>query len=507
LTYLFLLLFPLFAFAQVFTPSQLPPTPNSLHSRIYQPFLGDLDKLRARRIIRVLTTYSRTNYFITTKGFRGIEYELLKSYERYLNRGPRKQRYQTQLIFLPTPFNELFSKLQQGYGDIAAAGLTITPERRALVDFTEPYISNINEILVTHNEAPPIHKLEDLSGKTFTVVADSSYIIHLNQINQALGQLGLPPMEIRPAPAQLEIEDLLEMVNNKIIDYTVADNHIAQLWQTQLKHIQLHPNIVFHYNGHLAWAIRPNNPKLKASLNHFIRTQAKPGRLLSNSLFKKYFKDDYWIQQPTYQLLKRIPCLINYFQVYGDFYDIDWPLIAAQAYQESRLNHKKRSHKGAVGIMQIKPSTARNKPINIPNIHRLEDNIEAGVKYLAYLKERYFSDPQYSLEDQTNFALAAYNAGPTKIRRMQRLAEKRGLNPYKWFYNVEIIVRQKIGLETVNYVANIRKFQLALKVSHDIEMEKLLAKLQASPQTKHPGDTPEQKQTPDQLNTEHATDS
>jgi len=484
LTLLFLFCFILAstqAFAQENSATVETEIPNSLITRIYQPFMGDLDELRKRRIIRVLTTYSRTNYFITPRGFRGIEYELLKAYERYLNRGPRKQRYQTQLIFLPTPFKEVIHKLQKGYGDIAAAGLTITPEREALIDFTDPYISDINEILVTHTNAEPIKKLEDLSGKTITVVADSSYIIHLNQFNQVLGQLGLPPMEIRQAPALLGIEDLLEMVNNSVIDYTVADSHIAQLWHTKLKNLILQSNIIFHYNGKIAWGLHHNTPKLKASLNHFIHTQAKPGRLLGNSLFKKYFEDNYWIQQPTYSLLKRIPCLMYYFQLYGGFYDIDWNLIAAQAYQESRLNHQKVSHKGAVGIMQVKPETSRHKPINIPNIHRLENNIEAGVKYLAYLRDRYFSDPnQYNPEDQINFALAAYNAGPTKIRRMQRLAKKQGLDPNKWFYNVEVIVRQEIGQETVNYVANIRKYQIALQMSRNIEMKKALARLESA---------------------------
>ena len=457
-------------------------TPTSLLTRVYQPFFGDLEALRKRRVIRVLTTYSRTNYFITPKGFRGIEYELLKAYEHYLNRGPRKERYQTQLIFLPTPFKDIIPKLRLGYGDIAAAGLTVTPERKALIDFTDPYITNINEILISHQGAEPIQRMEDLSGKTLVVVANSSYIIHLNQINQTLGQLGLPPMEIRQAPVLIGIEDLLEMVNDGIIDYTVADSHIAQLWQTKFTHLQLQSKMVFHHNGQIAWGLRHNTPQLKRSLNHFIHTQAKPGKLLGNSLFKKYFKDDYWIQQPNYSLLKRIPCLIYYFQIFGDLYDIDWTLIAAQAYQESHLNNKKVSPKGAIGIMQIKPETARHKPINIHHVEKLENNIEAGVKYLAYLRDHYFSDAKlYTPEDQINFALAAYNAGITKIRYYQRLAKKRGLNPYKWFYNVELIARRKIGLETVNYVANIRKFQIALQMSRSIEMKKALAKMKHTP--------------------------
>jgi membrane-bound lytic murein transglycosylase MltF len=462
----------------------LPPSsekdgiPDSLFDRIYQPFFGDLDELRERRIIRVLTTYSRTNYFMTTKGFRGIEYELLKNYENYLNRGPLKRRYQTQLIFLPVSFNEITAKLRQGLGDIAAAGLTVTPERAALIDFTDPYLKNIKEVLIQAPDSSPIHRLEDLSGKVITVVANSSYVIHLQQFNLALGRLGLPPMEIRQSPEILNIEDLLEMTNDGIIQYTVVDSHIAELWQQALPSLVINDKIIFHYDGKIAWGVRKNNPKLKASLNQFIHRYAKPGRLLGNSLFNKYFKDDYWVQQqPSYTLIKKTNCLSYYFKLYADFYDFDWTLIAALAYQESRFNHNKRSHKGAVGIMQIKPSTAKHKPINIHKVKQLENNIEAGVKYLAYLRDRYYSSPEYDSEDRINFTLAAYNAGPAKIRKMQNLAKKQGLDPYKWFYNVETIVRRKIGQETVNYVANIRKYQIALKMSKEVETQKQLVQL------------------------------
>jgi len=452
--------------------------PESILARIYQPFFGDLNQLRKRRVIRVLTTYSRTNFFLTPKGFRGLEYDLLKAYEQFLNRGPRKQRYQTQLVFLPVPFKDLLTKLQKGFGDIAAAGLTITPERSALVDFTQPYISNIKEVLISSPSAPPIQRLEDLSGKTITVIPDSSYIIHLNQFNRVLGQLGLPPMEIKPAPALLEIEDLLEMTNNGLIDYTVADSHIAELWQKQLKSLIINPNIIFHYQGQIAWGLRKHTPQLKHSLNQFIQQKAKPGKLLNNFVYQKYFEDGYWIKHPpSYSIVKKIHCLEYYFKRYAEFFDFDWTLIAAQAYQESRFNQHKVSHQGAMGIMQIKPETAQHKPIYVHHIKKLENNIEAGVAYLAFLRDHYFSDPAYLPEDRINFALAAYNAGPTKIKKMQRLAKKRGLNPNKWFYNVETIVRQKIGLETVNYVANIRKFQVILKMSQSIEQNKPLAKL------------------------------
>lgn len=447
----------------------------SIVDRIQKPFMGDLDAIRKRRIIRVLVSHTRTNFFLTSKGFRGLEHDLLVAYEAYLNRGPRKQRYETHLTFIPLPFSDILTKLQQGYGDIAASGLTITPERKKLVDFTEPYITNVEEVLVSNKTSPPIKRMQDLAGKQVIVVGDSSYIIHLVKLNQTLGQMGLAPIEIVRADPLLESEDLLELVNENIYNYTVVDSHIGEIWSKVLDNIQLHKDFVLYHNGKIAWAIQKNHPKLKASLNHFIQAYAKPGRFLGNAVYKKYFEDTYWIKKPlTHDLLKKVKCLQYYFELYANFYGFDWKLIAALAYQESRFNQKKRSHMGAIGIMQIKPSTARDRNVGIPHINKLENNIEAGVKYLAFLRDRYFSDPNYSPEDRNNFALAAYNAGPARIQQLQQEAKKRGLNPYKWFYNVETLARNEIGRETVNYVTSIQKMKLFLTASRRLEENKRL---------------------------------
>lgn len=445
----------------------------SLSERIQKPFTGDLDKLRERRIIRVLISHTKTNFFLTSKGFRGLEYDLLTAYESYLNRGPKRQRYETHLSFIPVPFSELLPKLQQGYGDIAASGLTITPEREIMVDFTIPYITNVKEVLVSYLNAPEISKLEELSGKQIIVVANSSYIINLTKANLKLGLLGLAPIEIVKADPLLEAEDLLELVNANLYDYTVVDNHIAAIWAEVLNNIVIHPDLVFNSNSNIAWAIQKDLPKLKASLNGFIQKYAKPGRLLGNTVYKKYFKNPYWIKQPlTHDLLKKVDCLEYYFKKYGEFYEFDWHLLAALAYQESRFKQEKTSHAGAVGIMQIKPSTAKDKNVNINNIHKIENNVHAGVKYLAFLRDRYFSSEKYTIEEQGNFSLAAYNAGPRRILRLQNIAEKRGLDPYRWFYNVEIIAREDIGHETVNYVTSIQKMKLFLKSSHNLDRDR-----------------------------------
>ncbi len=452
--------------------SQTPDT--SIHNRVLYPFTGDLDQLRERRVIRVLVSFTKTNFFSTPKGFRGIEHDLLRAYEQYLNRGPRKQRYQTHLTFIPVPFSQILTKLEKGYGDIAAAGLTVTPAKQLLVDFTKPYITNVDKILVSHKNAPQVNNIEDLAGKKIAVVAKSSQVIYLQLINLALGMQGLQPIEVYQANPLLELEDLLKLVNEGIYDFTVIDDHIASIWQNLLPNIQLHHHIVFQNNTNIAWAIQKDLPKLKKSLNGFIHNKAQPGRLLGNMVYTRYFENYFWLKKPlTHNLLKDNKCLQHYFEFYGEFYDINWLLIAALAYQESRFKQHKKSHAGAVGIMQIKPTTASYKNVDVADIHILENNIHAGVRYLAFLKENYFASDNYTAEEQINFALAAYNAGPSRVLGLKREAKRRGLNPYIWFYNVEIIARERIGHETVNYVADIQKMKLFLQASKKVKTNRL----------------------------------
>jgi membrane-bound lytic murein transglycosylase MltF len=122
---------------------------------------------------------------------------------------------------------------------------------------------------------------------------------------------------------------------------------------------------------------------------------------------------------------------------------------------------------GAVGIMQILPSTAADKNVGIPDIKELENNIHAGIKYLRFLRDRYFSDPAMDLLNQNLFAFAAYNAGPAKISRLRNRAKKAGFDPNVWFGNVEILAAKKIGRETVQYVSNIYKYYVAYRLAGD----------------------------------------
>jgi membrane-bound lytic murein transglycosylase MltF len=145
-------------------------------------------------------------------------------------------------------------------------------------------------------------------------------------------------------------------------------------------------------------------------------------------------------------------------------YEIEYLFAAAQGYQESRLDQSVRSHAGAVGIMQLLPATASDKSVAIAGIDEAEPNIHAGIKYMDYLRDRYFSDPDISPLNQALLALGAYNAGPGRMIGLRAKAEERGYDPNVWFDNVELIAAEEIGRETVQYVSNIYRYYLTYRL-------------------------------------------
>lgn len=171
---------------------------------------------------------------------------------------------------------------------------------------------------------------------------------------------------------------------------------------------------------------------------------------------------------------KRFQDVIDIFSKFGQQYGVDYLMVAAQGYQESRLDQSARSGAGAIGIMQLLPSTAADSNVAIPDISTAEDNIHAGIKYLNFIRKRYFSDPEVDAFNQTMFAFAAYNAGPARIRKLRTKAAQQGYDPNLWFDNVEVMAAKDIGHETVQYVANILKYYVAytLTLQQQLEREK-----------------------------------
>ena len=433
-----------------------------LMNRVYEKWTGDLDEiLQKRGVIRILVSYSKTNFFVARGHPRGFEYELLREYERFLNRTVGRKSIKTNVVFVAMPFEQLIPALLEGRGDIAAAGLTITPEREKLVAFTDPYLINIKEIVVTAKTVSDLRTIKDLAGRKVHVVAGSSYIQHLKRLNQELMREGLKPVDIVQADKNLEAEDVLEMVNVGIFEVTVVDHHIAELWSSVLADLILRKDIVINSGGTIAWAVRKENPVLLASLNEFVKKN-RQGTLLGNILLRRYYKNTKWIHNPlTVSERQKLEGLKFLFQKYARKYDFDWLKIAALAYQESGLDQSVKSPAGAVGIMQILPSTAAQPSVGIPDVNDVENNIHAGVKYLSFLRDRYFNDPEISPAAKVDFTFAAYNAGPAKVASLRRTAKKLGLDPNKWFFNVEHVASRVIGQETVQYVANINKYFVA----------------------------------------------
>ncbi len=433
--------------------------------RALAPFTGDLPGMRERRMVRVLVTYDKTNFFFANGQPRGFEYELLRGFEKALNAGVGRGELATRVVFLPVPFESLLDSLIEGRGDVAASGLTITPEREARVAFSRPYLRDVDEIVVTGPKAPALEGLEELAGRRVLVARGTSYTAHLEQLSQRLEEEGLAPIEIVEADAGLQSEDVLELVNGGIAPITVVDRHIAELWSEVLPKLGLRPDLVVGEGEDIAWAVRKESPELLKALNTYTR-KSRQGTLLGNVLFRRYHEDAQWIVDPMQKRDKeRLSKLEPLFRRYADEYDFDWLAIAALAYQESGFDQSKRSRRGAVGIMQVMPSTAADPNVGIPDIETADRNVHAGVKYLGFLRDRYFSGQEIPGPERFDFALAAYNAGPRAVARARRRAEEAGLDPNRWFGNVEVAALQMIGREPVRYVANVNKYYVAYRLA------------------------------------------
>lgn len=436
-----------------------------------KPFTGDLEELRQRGFIRVLVSYSKSNFFYDAGHPKGFEVELFREFKNYLNRGKSLQD-KVRIVFVTAPFDRLLEDLRDGRGDIAAAGLTITPARRDKVAFSDPYLADVREVVVVNRSLTGLGTTEDLSGRAVHVVAGSSYIEHLNDLSRDFVASGLPAIEVVEMDSDLVTEDLLEMVHAGILDLTVVDQHIAEAWAEVLTQIQVRNDLTIHAGGGIGWAVRRENPKLRELLDSFVR-QNRKGTLLGNILFKRYFGRSEWIRNPLSPAERaKMEDGAVVWKKYGQRYDIDWLALVAQAYQESGLDQRKTSPAGAVGVLQLLPSTAAAPSVGIPDITTLENNIHAGAKYLAFLRDRYFSDPEIDPKARLDFTWAAYNAGPARVRGLRRKAEERGFDPNRWFHNVERIAAEEIGRETVDYVANVNKYYVAYRLSFEADQRR-----------------------------------
>jgi membrane-bound lytic murein transglycosylase MltF len=445
-----------------------PPGPAPITPAIGK---GDLDAMVKRGQIRALVVYSKTLYFIDRGRQRGITYDALQEFERHVNAKLGRGIVKVKVVVIPVRRDQLLPSLLSGRGDIAAANLTITPERKKQVDFAAPFLSDVSELVVSGPSAPPLRSLDDLAGKEIHARRSSSYFESLARLNATFRQAGKPEIRVRPADENLEDEDLLEMVNAGLLPMIVVDSHKAQFWAQVFDDIRVHTDLAVSTGGEIAWAMRPESPKLRQMVDGFVKT-SREGTLLGNMLFKKYLRDVKYVKNATSEAeMRKFQQMVGLFKRYAGQYQFDYLMIGAQGYQESQLDQSKRSKAGAVGVMQVLPKTARDPVVDIPNVTQLDSNIHAGVKYLRFMTDRYFNEPGMDATNRTLFAFAAYNAGPAKVARLRKQATREGLDPNVWFGNVERVAAKVIGQETVQYVGNIYKYYVAYRLATERETE------------------------------------
>jgi membrane-bound lytic murein transglycosylase MltF len=421
-----------------------------------EPWTGDFDASSDRRFIRVLVPFSRTLYYLDRAVQKGVAFEALREFEASLPPGPNGVK--RKIVIIPTRRDRLFPALEAGLGDIAIGGITVTSARSKRVDFSTPTMDKVANVVVGGRTLAPVTSEDGLAGLEIHVRKGSVYQDDLAALNTRLAARGKSPVVVTELDGTLEDEDVLQMVDAGIIPATVTSLPVATFWSQLYDSLTIHEAAPLRTDGELAWALRKGTPTLMTLANDFIRRH-RIGTTFGNLMLRRYLGSAERLKNPTAVAdRERLAQIRRYFESYAGKYDLPWMLIAAQAYQESQFDQSRKSHVGAVGVMQIKPETAADRNVGITGVEQVEPNIHAGIKYLRFISDRYFADSTIDRLNRGLFALAAYNAGPGRVRQLRAKAREAGLDPNVWFGNVEVIAARDIGRETVDYVSNIYKY-------------------------------------------------
>jgi membrane-bound lytic murein transglycosylase MltF len=396
----------------------------------------------------------------------GILQEAFQELEKVLN-----AKYKTTaadrigVALIPTPADKLRERMLRGYGDIAAYGISITPENRAVVDFTIPTITGQSMIVVTGPGAPELKTVEDLSGKEVWITPGTRMGKDVEDLNLKLKAQGKQPAIPRDADPVLDPGDVMEMANAGTYPITLMQSKNAEFWAQVFPHAKPRTDLTVAQDVDLGWAIQKETPQLKAVLDEFLKTRAS-GTTFGNTLIKRYLQNAKYVknaQDPAE--FRKFQKVAPIFRKHGVQYKLDYLLLVAQGYQESGLDQTVKSPVGAIGIMQVMPKTAASSPVKIPNVDTEESNIHAGVRLMHFLVNDYFNDPALDEMNRTLLAIAAYNAGPAKITKCRQTAKEMGYDPNTWFRNVEVATAKLVGRETTQYVANIYKYYVAYRLA------------------------------------------
>jgi membrane-bound lytic murein transglycosylase F len=383
-------------------------------------YTDDLDGLKRRKVLRMITRNNAMTYYIYRGTQVGFEYELIKRFAV-------EHRLRLEIV-IPPSHEDLIAWLKEGRGDVIAAAMTITEERAKKVAFTTPY-NHVEEVVVVRADNDKITGPEDLAGKTVHIRKSSSFYRTLLDLKKTVKGL-----EIALVPEDLETEEILRGVEKGAWDITVSDSNLLELSQTYGRKLKKAFGLK---KTQIGWAVREENKRLLESLNAYIYREYRG--FFHNMMKKKYFKNKKIIVRANqgdefrYDVSGRISPYDDLAKKYAETYGLDWRLITAQMYQESRFKPTRVSWAGARGLMQLMPRTA--KEMGVVDISVPEGSIYGGTKYMSQLLKRF--DPEIPLEERIRFALASYNVGYNHVSDARRLAARIGFNPDVWFGNVE----------------------------------------------------------------------
>ena len=443
---------------------------------------GDLDGIVSERarLLRLLTVFEPMYYLIDGRKQAGVTFEAAREFEAFLNErlGRTRAADRIRIIIVPVRRDELIPFIRDGRGDIAAANLTVTDDRLADVAFSDPIVSDAYEVVVTGPSAEPVNSLDELSGRPVFVRRSSSYFESLQHLNRDLEARGLPPASIVEVNEILDNGAILKLVHEGRLPTTIVDAHIAEFWIKVLPGLVWNDEVRPRVNAQIAWVVQQDAPQMLEQVNAFVKTHKK-GTLSGNILINRYMKRTDWLVKLENRVVnQRLDSLRSLFQDKAALYDLDWRRLAAQAFQESGLDQSRRSSRGAIGLMQLMPATARE--MGFDDVSTADANVEAGAKYMRHVIDTYFSDieenpevdPAVAREEAYAVALAAYNAGPTRISRLRRTAESRGVDSRIWFDQMEPIVAREVGSEPVMYVQNVMEYSIQLQLQQKLNEER-----------------------------------
>lgn len=402
-------------------------------TKILTPVEKNYTRIKEEGILNAITIYSSTSYFLFRGQPMGFEYELLTRLAEHLGLKLK--------ITVAKDINELFDMLNRGDGDIIAFGLTITQPRKKLVSFTDHHIITHQALVQrkpTNWRNMKLHQIQkelisdaiDLIGDTVHVRRNSSYYDRIEDLSKEIGDT----IYIDTVPGHLDTDEIIKMVANGKIKYTVADYTVASINSTYYHNIDVETPISL--SQRLAWAVRKNSPQLLEEVNKWIEMMKKTNDYYviydkyfkSKKLYKSRLKSEYFSKTTG-----KISKYDNILKENAKIVDWDWRLLSSLVYQESKFNSATKSWAGAKGLMQLMPATAREVGVKDPT--NPEQNIRGGTKYLAGLSKRWNAVPD-SIQ-RIKFTMASYNCGYNHVLDAKRLAKKYGKDENVWDNNVD----------------------------------------------------------------------